>query len=188
MRTGDFYSLPEIQQLGKAGSKLKPRAVERLFNDKEDRELLPPELITQILTIIDKAFIDHLCIDGQPIDRFGSADKQFTEALDNYNFDILSKLDKWQKDYERDNGRLDIQLAGRVAYATRYGADDTPPRPLLSASFVIALDKIFARIPTVIREVSSHFICYPVSISPRCALTHNAWNTRRSFACIPRVV
>ncbi len=157
--------------MGKPGSKLKAKAVEKMFNDEGDeddeKELLAPELITQVLAIIDKAFLEKLCIDGQPIDRFGGRDKAFTDALDDYNFEVLSKLDQWQKDYERDNGSLDVQLAGQVAYATRYAADGTPPRPLLSASFIMALDTIFSRMPMVIREVSTYSILYSIPFLPR---------------------
>lgn len=96
MCTGEFPDTPTIQKMGKPGSKLKVKAIEKMFNDKgnkdDEKYLLAPKLVTQVLAIIDKPFMEKLCIDGQPIDRFGGRDNSFTDTLDDYNFEVLSKL------------------------------------------------------------------------------------------------
>ncbi len=152
MRKGAFPSLMEIQDLGRKGSHLVAAKVEAQFTN-EKLQTLPPELISLILDEVDDCFAKHLLVDGVPMDGFGTTDKKFTDALDNYNAAVLKKVVEWQNEYEDDHGELGIELAGRLAYAMKYNADGNAPCPLLSVSFVSVLDTIFERIPSFIKEV-----------------------------------
>ncbi len=151
VKQGPFYSVEEIVNMDEEDSELDEDKVEKAFNAGKR---LPPHIISQIQRVIDDCFIDKLMKDDKPIDKFGSDADSYTDKIDEYKLAVLNTLMKWKTKYENDNGSLDIELNGRVAYALRYDDEGNAPRPLLTKSYIIALDMILERIPNCIREVS----------------------------------
>ncbi len=155
LRLGPFYSVQEVQALSKHGNKVKLAEAEERFGTGTR---LPPDIVKDILTIMDECFDDHLMDGNEPVERFGSMDKKFTDKLRAYNIAVTNKVTKWQQDYERRNGPLGANLAGRIAWAIRPDANGNVPRPFLTNTFITALDMIFERISSFIREVHLLYI------------------------------
>ncbi len=157
VRQGPFYTIDEIEGMGDENSPLNAEEVEAAFGDGD---LLPPEIISKIQTVIDKCFVNHLLKDDKPIAKFGSMAESYTKAIGKYRLAVLNALAEWQTEYEDNNGELGIELQGRVAYAMRYEHESKAPRPLLTLSYVLVLNMIFERIPNCIKEVSLSLYFY----------------------------
>lgn len=103
-------------------------------------------------------------------------DKKFTDKLRAYNISVTNKVTKWQQDYERRNGPLGANLAGRIAWAIRPDAKGKVPRPFLTNTFITALDTMFEQISSFIREVHLfHIDCLPL------LPMHRPWTMRGQF-------
>lgn len=133
-------------------------------------EKLPPHLISDILTIIDECFVKNLMKDNRLIAKFGSSADSYTKALNDYKVDILNALTKWQTKYKASHGKLDMNLQGRAAYTLRYDDKGNSPQPLLTFSYILALDMIFKHIPKSIREVCP---LLSLLVLPICATSHD---------------
>ncbi len=155
VRTGEFPTVQEIEELGESGTKYTAADVEKLF-DKGD--LLPPDLIGAIQKEIDDCFIEHMMKNEAPIDKFGSMHDTYRTAISNYKIAMLNAVADWQKKYEIKHGALNVNLQGRIVYAMCRGPDGEAPRPLLTISYITVLDTLLGRIPSTITEVSNYLL------------------------------
>lgn len=154
MKKGKFCTINEIKTLDDEDTDLNADKVEADFCRGE---ILPPHLISDILMVIDECFIKKLMKDDRLIAKFGSLVDSYTKAINEYKVEVLNSLAKWQTKYEANHGELGINLQGRVAYTLRYDEKGNAPQPLLTFSYILALDMIFKHIPNSIREVC---VCY----------------------------
>ncbi len=109
----------------------------------------------EVLNGIDKLFILKLLKKGVPMEQFGSDDTDFVDAMGEYKAAVMNYVEDWQETYEKAHGKLGLNMSARVAFALRWPGEDMAPRPLLTVSYIHALDYIFGRLPSVIREVSA---------------------------------
>jgi hypothetical protein len=152
MRTGYFPSVQDVEGMADLNSKLTPTRAERLFRRGN---VLAPEIVSQILDRVDEAFVEYFLCGKDLIRGFGTMDGGFTDAMDKYKITVLNKIATWETEYQRVHGELEAELQGRLAYALQYDIYGKVPRPVLTSSFVLALNTLFEKIPSVIAEVSN---------------------------------
>lgn len=152
---GDLPTIQEIAELGKPGSKYTVAEVEKMF---DKGVLLPPELIAAIVKKIDNYFIEHMMKDKGPIDKFGSMAKMYKIAINNYKVAMLNAVEDWQKKHKTKNGKLNANLQGRIVYVMCRGPDGEALHPLLTFSYIIALNILLGRITSMITKVSNYSI------------------------------
>lgn len=128
------------------------QGVEEQFQMGEELE---PQAISILFQHIDDCFVEHLMVNKlKPLPKFGSADKNYQEAMSDYKYAVMEKVAAWQKQYEATHGVTYGPLEARVAYALREVEKDVAEFPLLSISYVGAIDYELGRIPKVLKEVS----------------------------------
>ncbi len=149
---GPFPSIEEVEVMPQKDDSVEVRRVTQQFLNGD---ALGQDEMCEVLNGIDKIFVLKLLKKGVPMERFGSPDMDFVDAMGKYKAAVMNYVEDWRETYEKAHGKLGLNMSARVAFALRRPGEDMAPRPLLMVSYIHELDYIFGRIPSVIREVST---------------------------------
>ncbi len=153
LRLGPFPTLNAIEGMKEEMNESQQDEVEKMFGNGD---LLDDVSVKELLTSIDGVFRQHMLkMKGEPKPGFGSKSKEHQKAMDDYRMGVMNILNNWQKKRETGKAKKHGSLAARAAYAMRNNAQGIIGRPLLTISYMEAMDYLLTRIPSIIREVSS---------------------------------